>query len=192
MLIATFLPAVLALLLAPGPTNTLMGVAGAQAGLWRVLRLLPAELAGYLTTILPLVYLGDELMARWPAAAVLLKIAAAIWVLVIAFKLWQAPGQGKVLNQITASRIYLTTALNPKALVFGLVLLPAPDNPNFLPCLGLFCLLVSAVALLWGSAGRLTQVGHGGQGRLHVLQRVAAVWLTFVSVSLIVGVVTTV
>ncbi|KAA3509032.1 hypothetical protein G6L63_09665 [Agrobacterium vitis] len=192
MLIATFLPAVLALLLAPGPTNTLMGVAGAQAGLRRVLRLLPAELAGYLTTVLPLVYLGDQLMARWPAAAVLLKIAAAIWVLVIAFKLWQAPGQGKVLNQITAGRIYLTTALNPKALVFGLVLLPAPDDLNFLPYLGLFCLLVSAVALLWGSAGRLTQAGNGGQGRLHVLQRVAAVWLTCVSLSLILGVVTTV
>ncbi|BCH62876.1 threonine transporter RhtB [Agrobacterium vitis] len=192
MMIATFLPAVLVLLLAPGPTNTLMGVAGAQSGLGRVSRLVPAELAGYLTTILPLVYLGDQLMARWPAVAVLLKIAAAIWVMVIAFKLWQAPGQGKALNQITAGRIYLTTMLNPKALVFGLVLLPAPGNPNFLPCLGLFCLLVAAVALLWGSAGRLTQAGNGGQGRLHILQRVAAVWLTFVSVSLIVGVVTAV
>jgi len=201
MTLTTFVPAVLALLLAPGPTNTLMGLAGAQAGLRQVLRLLPAELLGYLTTILPLVYLGDWLFAQWPAAGGALKFAAALWVLFIAVKLWQAPGPGVQASSVTARRIYLTTMLNPKALVFGLVLLPAPQDPGFLFALLLFCLMVSGVALTWGAAGRLVRVGqgagaearHGGDGssrRLFHLQRLAAVWLAFVSVSLIFGLVT--
>ncbi|MBB4007892.1 LysE family translocator [Allorhizobium taibaishanense] len=143
MTLTTFVPAVLALLLAPGPTNTLMGLAGAQAGVRQVLRLIPAELLGYLTTILPLVYLGDWLFAQWPAAGGALKFAAALWVLFIAVKLWQAPGPGVQASSVTARRIYLTTMLNPKALVFGLVLLPAPQDQGFLFALLLFCLMVS-------------------------------------------------
>jgi hypothetical protein len=72
-----FLSAVLALLLAPGPTNTLMALAGAQAGFG----LLPVELLGYLTTILPLTWLGAPLLARWPVLATGLKVLAAAWVL---------------------------------------------------------------------------------------------------------------
>lgn len=73
-----YLSAVLALLLAPGPTNTLMGIAGARGGLGASVRLLPAELAGYLTTILPLTWLGAELLARFPSASVTLKVVAAV------------------------------------------------------------------------------------------------------------------
>lgn len=195
----TFIPAVLALLLAPGPTNTLMGIAGAQAGLGRVLCLLPAEVFGYLTTVLPLVFLGERLFAHWPAAGSALKLLAALWVLFIALKLWQAPGSEGAAQSVTARRIYLTTMLNPKALIFGLVLLPAPQDPSFPGALALFCLMVSGVALVWGAAGRLTQVGlgagagedHGGPSRRLVrLQRLAAVWLAFVSASLIFGLVT--
>ncbi len=40
--------ALLVLLLTPGPTNTLMALAGAERGWTRALRLIPAELAGYL------------------------------------------------------------------------------------------------------------------------------------------------
>jgi len=186
MTTATFLSAVLALLLAPGPTNTLMGLAGAQAGLRGVVRLLPAELFGYLTTILPLVYLGAELLGRWPAAAAL-KLAAALWVMVLAVKLWRRDGTG-TRSEVTAQKVYLTTMLNPKALIFGLVLLPAPEAPQFALQLGLFCSLVMAVALVWGTAGTLTQAG-GGDRRLLIIQRIASVWLAIVSVTLITGVI---
>jgi threonine/homoserine/homoserine lactone efflux protein len=91
MTLTAFLSAVLALLLAPGPTNTLMGLAGAQRGLRGVMRLLPAELFGYLTTILPLIYLGAEVLGQWPVAAVVLKIAAALWVMFLAINLWARP-----------------------------------------------------------------------------------------------------
>lgn len=187
MTLTAFISAVLALLLAPGPTNTLMGIAGAQRGLRNVLGLLPAELFGYLTAILPLIYLGAEVLARWPAAAVVLKIAAALWVMFLAINLWGRPGAAGAGSEVTARRVYLTTMLNPKALIFGLVLLPAPSDSEFAPRLGLFCLMVMAVAVVWGAAGQLTQQGAGDGRRLLVIQRIASIWLAVVSVTLITG-----
>lgn len=186
---ATFLSAVLALLLAPGPTNTLMGLAGAQRGLGRVARLLPAELLGYLTTILPLVFLGGALLADWPVAAVLLKIVAAIWVMVLAVRLWGLRGGDAAGGQVSAGKVWLTTVLNPKALIFGLVLLPGPEDAQFLPRLGLFLMMVVAVALVWGAAGAMTRMGEGGGRRLHLVRRGASLWLALVSITLIAGVI---
>lgn len=189
--LAAFASAVLALLLAPGPTNTLIGVAGAQGGLGRVARLLPAELLGYLTAVLPLAYLGADLMAEMPAAALIVKVAAAAWVMLLAVRLWHLNPSGAT-GAITARRVYLTTLLNPKALIFALVLLPAPSEPDFAARLMMFCLMVFAVALLWGFAGTMTQIGAGGDGRLRLTQRIASLWLALVSLSLIAGALTTV
>lgn len=189
MTLPAFISAVLALLLAPGPTNTLMGLAGARRGLRGVVRLLPAELFGYLTTILPLIYLGAEVLEQWSVAAVVLKVAAALWVMFLAINLWGRRGATGASSEVTARRVYLTTMLNPKALIFGLVLLPAPADPQFAPRLGLFCLMVMAVALVWGGVGKLTQKGGGDAGRLLIIQRIAAVWLAIVSVTLITGVI---
>lgn len=188
MTLAAFASAVLALLLAPGPTNTLMGLAAAQHGLPRVLRLLPAELAGYLAAVLPLAWLGAGLLSHVPLAAVALKLAAAAWVMALALRLWRAPRAGSDSGTITARRIWLTTLLNPKALVFGLVLLPPLQDTSFAPRLALFCLLVSAAALTWGAAGAL--IRRGGTRRLGQLQRLASLWLAVVAVTLLAGVVT--
>jgi threonine/homoserine/homoserine lactone efflux protein len=186
--LAAYLSAVLALLLAPGPTNTLMGVAGAQGGIGRVLRLLPAELAGYLTSILPLVWIGAQVLERFPATAVALKLAAAVWVMVLAVRLWGLRG-AQDSGEVAAGRIFLTTMLNPKALVFGLVLLPSPAEPEFLLRLSLFCFCVAGVALVWGAAGALSQAGANGGFRLLAVQRIASVWLGLVSVTLLIGLV---
>lgn len=183
-----YLSAVLALLLAPGPTNTLMGIAGARGGLRATARLLPAELAGYLTTILPLAWLGAELLARFPSASVALKVAAAVWVMFLAVKLWRMPADAGEGSGVTTRRVYLTTMLNPKALIFGLVLLPVPADSQFLPRLAMFCVMVMAVAMLWGGFGRLTQAGDSGSRRLLLVQRLASIWLAIVSVTLITGV----
>lgn len=188
MSFAAFASAVLALLLAPGPTNVLMALAGAGGGVGRVLRLVPMALAGYLAVVVPLAWLGAEMLGRWPALAVGLKLAAAGWVMVLAVRLWGLRGAGGGVGEVTAGRVLVTTMLNPKALIFGLVLLPAPADQAFLPRLALFCLMVAGVSLVWGSAGQIAQGGQGGAARLRVIQRVASVWLAFVSVTLIAGV----
>ncbi len=188
MTLAVFISAALALLVAPGPTNTLMGIAGAQHGLFRVLRLLPAELAGYLTTVLPLTYLGAQTLGKLPTVAVAMKLIAAVWVLYLALKLWRFHDPEGATTPVTARKIYVTTLLNPKAFIFGLALLPAPASPDFPVRIGAFCLMVTGAALLWGSLGMLTQAGGAGAQRLLAVQRIAALWLGVVSISLILGV----
>lgn len=185
MTFETFLFAIGSLLLAPGPTNTLVGLAGARDGFRGVVRLLPAELAGYLTTILPLVWLGQGLLQHWPLAEVILKLAAAAWVMVLAVRLWGADVGGES-GAVTARRVYVTTAMNPKALVFGLVLLPGVSDPVFTARLATFAVMVVAAAILWGMAGKLVQAG-GGSDRLRLIQRAASVWLVVVAVTLVAG-----
>ncbi|MGO4567080.1 hypothetical protein AB4Z52_18870 [Rhizobium sp. 2YAF20] len=182
-----FISAVFILLLSPGPTNTLMGLASARNSFWRVPKLLPAELCGYLATILPLTWLGGELISRWPETVLMLKVAAAIWVMYLATKLWMAGNSEITYGRVTAQRIYVTTMLNPKAPVVGLVLLPRPTAPDFLPKLIFFAALASIVAMIWGVIGRLTQLGAQSHSRYIILQRAASVWLAIVSCTVVAG-----
>ncbi|MGV2113782.1 LysE family translocator [Agrobacterium salinitolerans] len=181
-----FVSALFVLLLSPGPTNTLMGLAAARHGFWRVPKLLPAELLGYLTIILPLAWLGEALITRWSDAVPVLKSAAAAWVMYLAVTLWV--GRKKEIGHqqiLTARRVYVTTALNPKALVIGLVLLPQMTAPDFLPKLAIVAIVACTVAVIWGAVGTLAQVGAKKQKRLLLFQRAASFWLAIVSCTLI-------
>lgn len=88
MTYSAFLFAVLALLLAPGPTNTLVWLAGAQSGLRSLWLLLPAELTGYFTTIVPAAWFGMMIIDSVPLATVGLKLVASAWVMYLAIRLW--------------------------------------------------------------------------------------------------------
>lgn len=169
--------AIAALLLTPGPTNTLVAVAAAERGFVRALRLIPAELAGYMAAVLPLVLAGPWLMDRVPGAATVITAAAALWVAVLAARLWHLPAPGAA-PTVTAGKLALTTFLNPKALVFGLVILPGDDLG---PRLALFAGLIALVAALWAGLGT-GALGATGRGTL--IRRGAALWLGVLSVLL--------
>jgi threonine/homoserine/homoserine lactone efflux protein len=78
----------------------------------------------------------------------------------------------------------LTTALNPKALIFGLVLLPSPDRlaGNLL----VFAGLIVAVALLWAGLGARLRKGAFGQPTgLFLMRRLASIFLAVMSALLV-------
>lgn len=180
---AEFLFAVWALLLTPGPTNTLLALSGAAAGFSRALRLTPAELSAYLLVTVPLAAFGAALLAPWPDAARLVKLAAAVWVGILAVKLWRIEAAHAAPGAITARRVFVTTLLNPKALVIGLALLPRGDAPDFPLHLGLFAGSVLAVAAIWAGAGAILR--HGTAGAMPVLvRRAAACWLGVLAIGL--------
>jgi threonine/homoserine/homoserine lactone efflux protein len=176
--------AVLLLLLTPGPTNSLVLVAGAERGWTGAMRLIPAELAGYFLTVLPLTVVGAALLADHAGLRTGVTLAAGIWVAVLAVKLWRSPEAAVQGRSVGARDLFITTALNPKALIFGLVLLPSPDRLG--PSFAIFSAFVVLVAALWAAAGATLRGGDKGQPRaLFVLRRLASVWLAAISVMLL-------
>jgi threonine/homoserine/homoserine lactone efflux protein len=178
--------AVLVLLVTPGPTNTLMALAGAERGWARAVRLIPAELGGYLTTTVPLALLGASLLDALPAAKTLVTLIAATWVLWLAVSMWRVPHASGADPTVTARRLAVTTLLNPKALIFGLVLLPASDWGRLGQNFGLFATEVVAVAMAWALLGAVLRRPGGAQGTLPAAwRRGASVWLGSLAVYLI-------
>ena len=175
--------AVLVLLLTPGPTNSLVLLAGAERGVAGAARLIPTELAGYFLTVLPLALAGTTVLADHHGLRTGLTLAAGAWVAVLAVRLWRMPGTGGAAAAVGARALFVTTALNPKALIFGLVLLPSPDR--LVANLALFAGLVALVALLWAGIGTALRKGTGQPRAIFFLRRLASVWLAAISVVLI-------
>ncbi|MCX7288219.1 MAG: hypothetical protein NTW20_11875 [Rhodobacterales bacterium] len=175
--------AILALLLTPGPTNSLMLLAGAERGLAGAARLVPVELAGYLLAVVPLTLVGQSVLAAHPDLALVVALLAAGWVAALAVRLWRLPTAATP-RSVGARSLFVTTALNPKALIFGLVLLPSADRLGV--SLAIFVVLVVGVAFVWAGFGAaLRGSGAPAPRGLFVLRRVASVFLVAMSVLLI-------
>lgn len=188
MTVLTFIAAVLVLLLTPGPTNTLLAVGGASAGFRRSLPLILAEASGYLLTITPLVTFAGPYLAAHPLAASAIKLCSAVWVLLLAFRLWTTPtaaaAAGTSPSLVTFRQVFITTVLNPKALIFGLVLIPHGTLATVLPWLGLFVILVVSAASIWLSAGAAILYRQRDGGFPPLFSRLAASVMLLFAVSL--------
>lgn len=130
-----FAPAVLALLLTPGPTNTLLAASGATVGVRRSLRLVPCEIAGYGISIFVLILLVGPLVAGHAAFGAALRMAAAGYLAWSAVVLWRTAGErfADAPRPISPRRVFTTTLLNPKALVFAFAIFPALPSPRSCP-----------------------------------------------------------
>jgi threonine/homoserine/homoserine lactone efflux protein len=170
--------AILVLLVTPGPTNTLLFLAGSERGFFATLRLIPAELAGYSASVVPLMLVGAQLVARFPATQAVITLMAAAWVAVLAVRLFRVPSQERLSQGVSARLVFVTTMLNPKALIFGLVLLPGPAAQSNL---AIFLALVAVVAAGWAAMGARLGIGTA----MPILRRVAALWLAIISATLV-------
>ena len=180
-----FIAAILALLLTPGPTNTLLTVAAATRGVRASLPLLAGELLGYLAVVVPLATAAASLLEERPALAAGLKALAACWVLFLAVRLWRISSAQKVRQQIpsvTVGQVFLTTMLNPKAPIIGLVIMPHGALAKIAPALGLFSLLVLGAGTGFLVLGSL--VGKTPVLLPRLVYRVAAVFLIVFSIGL--------
>ncbi|MFC7704239.1 hypothetical protein ACFQXB_08540 [Plastorhodobacter daqingensis] len=171
--------ACLGLLLTPGPTNTLLALASASDGRRRAARLIPAEVLGYGVSVVPLMLFGQALIAAFPAAATVLQLAAAAWVAFLALKLWHIPQGGPRDSGVTRRKVFLTTMLNPKGVLFGLFLLPGVQDLAPAVVLPAFGITVAAAGCFWIGLGMLVT------GRTGRLRRMASVVLGALSVLLL-------
>lgn len=177
--------AILALLLTPGPTNTLLTVGAASRGLRASLPLLAGELFGYLVVVVPLATVAASLLEGRPALAIGLRVAAACWVLFLAVRLWRVSSAQKVEQEIAPVKIgqvFLTTVLNPKAPIIGLVIMPHGPLTEIAPALGLFSLLVLGAGTSFLTLGSL--VGQAPVLSPRLVYRVGAFFLVIFSIGL--------
>ncbi|MDN3568112.1 lysine transporter LysE [Paeniroseomonas aquatica] len=171
-----FTLAVLAILGTPGPTNSLLATAGATAGMRRSLPLIAAEAAGYALAILTIGLVLGPVMAGAPLLATALRVAVGGYLLLLAVRLWRLGGATLATGAVVTPRqVFVTTLLNPKAIVFALGVLPFGAGPGVWPpyMLG-FLLLLVAVATAWIAAGAMLGGVAGRRGWSGAVPRVGA------------------
>lgn len=182
-----FILAVLGLLATPGPTNTLMAASGAQRGLVRSLPLLAGELGGYAIAITVWIEVVGAVAAAQPWVPTLAKLVAVAFLAWSAAKLWRTAGRADLGQRgITLGRVFVTTLLNPKALVFAFAVFPPLGFWERLPHAGMFALLVMATATGWMMLGALAAQRSGGLLTSSRVDRITAAALAAFAVLLLV------
>lgn len=187
-----FVFAVLALLATPGPTNTLMAAAGAQRGVARSLPLLAGELGGYFIAITVWIELVGAAAAGQPMVPVVAKFVAAAFLLWSAWKLWTNAERADLAQRgITLGRVFATTLVNPKALVFAFAIFPHLGFVARLPYLGVFGTLVVGTAIGWMALGTIaarTSAGLLTSSRVEQITAIAlAVFATLLAAQTVQG-----
>jgi threonine/homoserine/homoserine lactone efflux protein len=124
MNLPTFVIAVFTLLILPGPTNAVLALASTALTVWRSLSLIASVVLAYLAIIVPVSGIAAPLLNGHPGIACIVKLASAIWVLYLALKLWVPAPAGRQ-NALGIGQLFVTTLLNPKAIIIGLTLVPA-------------------------------------------------------------------
>lgn len=183
-----FLLTVLAILGTPGPTNTLLATSGAAVGWRRSLALLPAEGAGYLISILFLGLVLGPVVAGSPALATALRLAVGAYLLLLALKLWR---QGAVLvgevAPVKPRQVFITTLLNPKAIIFALGVVPFGNAHVWAYMMG-FMGVLAVVGLGWVLAGALMgRAARAAGGAERLVPRVGAAAICLFAVLIVVS-----
>jgi len=146
-----FVFAVAVLLLTPGPTNTLLVLCSSSKGIRGSLVLIPAEVLGYLTTVVPLGLLAENLLHSQPRLSMAVRFLAVGWVLYMAVRLkLQTSRANKTVGPV---EVFVTTVLNPKALVFGFLLFPGLRHAGLTLTTVIFSMLVITASCIWITVG---------------------------------------
>ena len=170
---ALFALTVLLILGTPGPTNTLLATAGGTVGFRRALPLVPAEASGYLISILAIGLALGPVLTAVPALALALRLVVAGYLALLAVRLWRQGAIDLSSAPVTPRQVFVTTLLNPKALVFALGVIPF-GAARWWPYLLGFLILLVGVALCWIAVGAALGRAAGAVGRAGLVPRVGA------------------
>jgi Putative threonine efflux protein len=183
--VAAFVSSIVVLLAVPGPTNSLLFLSGAELGFRRSLRLIAGETAGYLAVVVPLATAAAPLFENTLAAS-FAKLAAAAWIMYLAAKLWRRGTTAPGVSSVTVGGLFVTTLLNPKALVIGLTIMPSGSPAEIAPWVFLFTGLLIMIAVCWIGAGAAAVLAARGRfDPSRMLSRTAAIVLAAFSLFMI-------
>ena len=171
-----FILAVLTLLGTPGPTNTLLATSGATVGVRRSVRLLVGDLAGYLIAVGTIRIVLGPVIHSYPLVGIALKAAVVAYLIWTAIKLWRHNASlTHSQTTIGMQSVFVTTLLNPKALIFSLSIIPT-SHPQLVWYVLSFALMVPLVGFAWILVGRAIGAATGDR-HTGVVRKVASVAL---------------
>jgi len=154
MSFTSFILSAVAILLTPGPTNTLLAASGAAVGLRRALALPLAEAAGYAVAI-SLFFSAGDILHEVPAATAL-KATAAAWLLFSASRLWRQPVVPSLSDHRQSfRRVFITTLLNPKAMLVATIVIPGLMAGYRMQALLIFIALSTCAGMAWTAFGAM-------------------------------------
>jgi threonine/homoserine/homoserine lactone efflux protein len=182
-----FILTVLTILGMPGPTNTLLATSGAATGWRRSWSLVPAEVGGYLTTVMLLGFVLGPVLAGSPIVSMVLRFAVGLYLFLLAWKLWGRGAADQVqAKSISFRQLFVATLLNPKAIIFALAVIPFGKPHVWTYLLG-FVAMVAVVGTGWliigDGAGRVARAGGKAQWVPRIGAAVVSIFAVLVVVS---------
>ena len=143
------------MLAVPGPTNSLLFVSGVTRGLRASLNLILAELWAYIISISFLLLVLEPASRIHSTIGQLLRILCSVYLARMALWLWRWEEQKVRASPITFCRVFLTTLVNPKNLVFVFLIFPRAGFNEMFPYLLSFSAICTGVACGWIAGGAL-------------------------------------
>jgi threonine/homoserine/homoserine lactone efflux protein len=163
------------LLLTPGPTNIVLAFSTVSSGARRTAPMLAAAILAYLGIALAVGALAALIPAGSQAGLrSAIRVCAVLWLLWLAFRVWTSRDDGVDVQLVTARQVFLTTLLNPKAMIVALLVQSAGMTAALL---GMVAALVGLAGAAWIGVGLL--VRHSGSTLLsrRSLRRASAICL---------------
>jgi|tagenome__1003787_1003787.scaffolds.fasta_scaffold20800530_2 threonine/homoserine/homoserine lactone efflux protein len=149
-----FVVAVAIVLATPGPTNTLLATAGATMRLRHCFALIPAEVNGYLVSVGLLLLVIRPIAESSHLVSLFLRVTSASYLAFLASRLWCAYPKSES-GIVGFRQVFLTTLLNPKALVFAFIVFPEQRlwDHSLLRFFGLFVATITICCAGWLTIG---------------------------------------
>ena len=171
-------------LLAPGPTNTLLFASGLIVGVKNTLPLIAAEVLGYAVAIGIWGFLLAEITKNHSWTLMIVKLVCCCALLMVAVKLWKyspekVKGDGRV---ISAQSLFLATLANPKALLFAGVIFPSvafDSLSDFVLAVSMFSAVLVPISIAWSTAGQYLATQGSRHMSIGHVTKVLSALLTF-------------
>jgi threonine/homoserine/homoserine lactone efflux protein len=183
-----FVSSAILLLFVPGPTNTLLATRGAVYGFRGAFWGVPAEMFGYLISILTYRLAIIPIESFISGIRIALQIACALYLGFVSHQLWLNEDAGNR-RVVSGRKILITTLTNPKAFLFAFVILPVPTTDILMQNTvnGIILLTLILVAgTAWTTVGALA-VSRTSPNSVRHIARVAALCLSGFSVYIFSG-----
>lgn len=148
-----FTVSALLLLISPGPTNTILAVSGATIG-FRNSALMPVAGAFAYVVAISVYAFWRESLETSPLAFSIVKLIASSWLIFSAWILWRKPVSSQTLGKRDAfRRVFITTLVNPKAMIVGVMMIPAAVASETMQWIIGFALMSIVSGWLWVAIG---------------------------------------